>query len=68
MRLDFGSPAARVANKAGKVAIGCAGGLAYGVQGVGPLTFNTYSGSATEGAIMAEWAHKKRRAGATRTC
>lgn len=57
---DFGSPAARVANKAGKVAIGCAGGLAYGVQGVGPLTFNTYSGSATEGAIMAEWAHKKK--------
>lgn len=56
---DFGSPAARVANKAGKIAIGCAGGLAYGVQGVGPLTFNTYSGSATEGAIMAEWAQKK---------
>lgn len=57
---DFGSPAARVANKAGKVAIGCAGGLAYGVQGVGPLTYNTYSGSATEGAIMAEWAYKKK--------
>jgi branched-chain amino acid transport system substrate-binding protein len=56
---DFGSPAARVANKAGKVAIGCAGGLAYGVQGVGPLLFNTYSGSATEGAIMAEWAYTK---------
>jgi branched-chain amino acid transport system substrate-binding protein len=56
---DFGSPAARVANKAGKVAIGCAGGLAYGVQGVGPLTYNTYSGSATEGAIMAEWSYKK---------
>jgi branched-chain amino acid transport system substrate-binding protein len=57
---DFGSPAARVANKDGKVAIGCAGGLAYGVQGVGPLLFNTYSGSATEGAIMAEWAYKKK--------
>jgi branched-chain amino acid transport system substrate-binding protein len=57
---DFGSPAARVANKAGKVAIGCAGGLAYGVQGVGPLLYNTYSGSATEGAIMAEWAYKKK--------
>jgi branched-chain amino acid transport system substrate-binding protein len=55
---DFGSPAARVAGAAGKVAIGCAGGLAYGVQGVGPLLYNTYSGSATEGALMAEWAYK----------
>lgn len=53
---DFGSPAARVANDAGVVAIGCAGGLKYGVQGIGPLVFNTYSGSATEGAIMAEYA------------
>jgi branched-chain amino acid transport system substrate-binding protein len=53
---DFGSPAARVANDAGAVAIGCAGGLKYGVAGVGPLVFNTYSGSATEGSIMAEWA------------
>jgi len=57
---DFGSPAARVAIKKIKVAIGCAGGLAYGVQGVGPLLYNTYSGSATEGAIMAEWAYKKK--------
>lgn len=53
---DFGSPAASVANDAGVVAIGCAGGLKYGVAGVGPFLFNTYSGSATEGAIMAEWA------------
>ena len=51
---DFGSPAARIADKAGKVAIGCAGGLAYGYQGVGPLLFNTYSGSATEGALLAK--------------
>lgn len=57
---DFGSPAARVAGDAGIVAIGCAGGLEYGVQGVGPLLFNTYSGSATEGAIMAEWAYNEK--------
>jgi branched-chain amino acid transport system substrate-binding protein len=55
---DFGGPAARVAGSAGVVAIGCAGGLAYGVQGIGPLLYNTYSGSATEGALMAEWAYK----------
>jgi branched-chain amino acid transport system substrate-binding protein len=56
---DFGSPAARVAGKKGIVAIGCAGGLEYGVQGVGPLLFNTYPGSADEGSIMAEWAFQK---------
>jgi branched-chain amino acid transport system substrate-binding protein len=54
---DLGAPVARTANQSGKLAIGCAGGLQFGLQGVGPLTFNTYPGSATEGAIMAEWAY-----------
>ncbi len=55
---DLGAPVARAANQKGVLAVGCAGGLQFGLQGVGPLTFNTYSGSATEGALMAEWAYK----------
>jgi branched-chain amino acid transport system substrate-binding protein len=57
---DFGAPAARAAGNKGVVAIGCAGGLEYGVQGVGPLLFNTYPGSADEGSIMAEWGYQKK--------
>ena len=50
---DFGGPAAREAEAAGRVAIGCAGAPLFGAQGVGPLTFNAYSGTASEGAAMA---------------
>jgi len=57
---DLGAPVARTANQSGKLAIGCAGGLQFGRQGVGPLTFNTYPGSATEGALMAEWAYNEK--------
>jgi branched-chain amino acid transport system substrate-binding protein len=53
---DFGGPAARVATEQGILAISCAGGPLYGVQGIGPLAFNLYHGSPTEGAIMAEYA------------
>jgi branched-chain amino acid transport system substrate-binding protein len=53
---DFGSPAARVANDKGLLALGGAGGMAYGRQGIGPLTFNLYPGNATEGAVMAQFA------------
>lgn len=57
---DLGAPVARTANQDGKLAIGCAGGLQFGRQGVGPLTFNTYPGGATEGALMAEWAYNEK--------
>lgn len=54
---DFGSPAADAANAAGKLALGGAGGMAYGRQGIGPLTFNLYPGNVTEGATMAQFAY-----------
>lgn len=53
---DFGSPAAQVANADGKLALGGAGGMSYGRQGIGPLTFNLYPGNVTEGAVMAQFA------------
>jgi branched-chain amino acid transport system substrate-binding protein len=53
---DLGGPAAREAGKAGKLAIGCAGGPLYGRQGIGPLLFNTMAGTPTEAAAMAEFA------------
>jgi branched-chain amino acid transport system substrate-binding protein len=52
---DYGGPAARLANKKGILALSCAGGPLFGRQGIGPLTFNTMSGTPTEGAIEAEW-------------
>jgi branched-chain amino acid transport system substrate-binding protein len=54
---DFGSPAALVANGENILALGGAGGMSYGRQGIGPLTFNLYPGNVTEGAVMAQFAH-----------
>lgn len=56
---DQGAPAARAANDAGVVAIGCAGSPQFGAQGIGPLVFSTSAGAGNEGALMAEWAYKK---------
>lgn len=53
---DTGAPAARVANDNGLVALGCAGGPLFGVEGVGPFTYNLYHGSPAEGALLAELA------------
>jgi branched-chain amino acid transport system substrate-binding protein len=53
---DFGSPAAQVANSQGLLALGGAGGMSYGRQGIGPLAFNLYPGNVTEGAVMAQFA------------
>lgn len=55
---DYGAPGARAANEKGVLAITCAGGPGLGAQTIGPLTFNTYSGSPTEAAISAEYAYK----------
>ena len=54
---DFGAPGARAANDKGILAITCAGAPGIGRQTVGPLTFNTYTGSPTESAIDAEYAY-----------
>ena len=55
---DYGAPGARAANGRGILAITCAGGPGLGRQTIGPLTYNTYAGSPTEGAIIAEYAYK----------
>ena len=56
---DLGGPAARAANDKGILAITCAGAPGIGRQAIGPLTFNTYSGSPTESAVNAEYAYRK---------
>lgn len=58
---DFGGPAARVAGSKGLIGIGCAGGPLYGRQGVGPLAFNVYQATPTEGATMASWAYNAKK-------
>ena len=63
---DLGAPGARAANDKGILAITCAGAPGIGRQMIGPLTFNTYTGSPTESAIDAEYAYRT-RAGAART-
>jgi branched-chain amino acid transport system substrate-binding protein len=55
---DIGGPAARTVNEQNVIAMSCAGGPLYGYDGVGPLTYNMYPGSRTEGAMLAEYAKK----------
>ena len=56
---DFAGPAARTAQSRGLLTMACAGSPVFGKQGIGPLAFNAYSGTPTEGAVMAEFAMKK---------
>lgn len=51
---DLGAPVADAGQNAGVPIFGCAGGLQWGAQGLGGLTYNFYPGSATEGRIMAD--------------
>jgi branched-chain amino acid transport system substrate-binding protein len=55
---DLGGPGARAAGEEGVLAITCAGAPGLGKQATGPLTFNTYAGSPTEGAIGAEYGYE----------
>jgi len=55
---DYGAPGARAANDKGILAITCAGAPGIGRQTIGPLTFNTYTGSPTESATGAEYAYQ----------
>jgi len=54
---DLAAPGARAANEQGVLAITCAGAPGIGRQAIGPLTFNTYAGAPTEGAVSAEFAY-----------
>lgn len=56
---DFGGPALREANAEGFVGFSLAGDTKLGYHGVGPLAFNAYPGSPTEGAAAAEFAFEK---------
>lgn len=56
---DMGAPIAQAGEAAGVVTAGCAGALQWGAQGLGPLTYNFYPGSATEGRLMAGLATEK---------
>lgn len=55
---DLGGPGARAANEKGVLAITCAGAPGIGRQAIGPLTFNTYGGAPTEGAVSAEYGYE----------
>ena len=54
---DFGAPAAIAASKADKVSLGGAGAPEYALQGLGPLHFNVYQGTPTEGVTLAQFAY-----------
>ena len=56
---DQGSPAAAIAQRAGKISMFlCAGDPKAGIQGVGRYSFSAGIASQVEGAAIAEWAHK----------
>lgn len=56
---DIGGPAAQAASQKKVVSIGCAGGPLFGKTGLGPYVFNTYVGSPTDGAVLADFALSK---------
>lgn len=53
---NFGSPAAQEAQKAGKLALSCAGSALFGSVGIGPLAYSVNESSATGAAVAAEFA------------
>lgn len=56
---DEGSPAAAIAQRAGKISMFlCAGDPKAGVAGIGRYAFTAGIASQLEGATIAEWAHK----------
>lgn len=60
---DFGAPAALAAEDAGRVSFFlCAESVKAGIQGVGPHSFSASVLAAVQGATMAEWAYKEKKA------
>lgn len=58
---DFGGPAALAAQSQGVLAFStCTADPKFGVQGIGNMAFTMNSGTPAQGAIMAEWAYKKK--------
>lgn len=54
---DYGSPAARVAQQKGLLALTNVGDPRFGVKGVGPNVYNIYQATPTEGAAAAQFAY-----------
>lgn len=58
---DFGGPAALAAQAQGVLVFStCTADPKFGVQGIGNMAFTMNSGTPAQGAIMAEWAFKKK--------
>jgi branched-chain amino acid transport system substrate-binding protein len=58
---DQGSPAAIVAQQAGKLVFStCAASTDFGPAGIGPLAFTMATAAPVEGAAMAEWAYNEK--------
>jgi branched-chain amino acid transport system substrate-binding protein len=57
---DFGAPGAFVAQQNNVVAFSAASDPKFGVKGVGPLAFSISNAGQAQGALMAEWAYKKK--------
>lgn len=58
---DQGSPAAIVAQEAGKLVFStCAASTDFGPTGIGPLAFTMATAAPVEGAAMAEWAYNEK--------
>jgi branched-chain amino acid transport system substrate-binding protein len=57
---DFGAPGAFVAQQNNVIAFSAASDPKFGVKGVGPLAYSISNASQAQGALMAEWAYKKK--------
>jgi branched-chain amino acid transport system substrate-binding protein len=53
---NLGAPAATEAQKAGKIALSCAGSALFGPVGVGPLAFSVNESSTTQASVGAQFA------------
>ena len=66
---DLGSPAALVAQEAGKIGVSlCAASTAFGPQGIGNLAYTMGLAGVTEGAAAAEWAYEDQKWTSTYVC
>ena len=57
---DFGAPGAFVAQQNNVIAFSAASDPKFGVKGVGPLAYSISNAAQAQGALMAEWAYKKK--------
>jgi branched-chain amino acid transport system substrate-binding protein len=56
---DFANATARLANESGILNFGGAGSTLFGLENLGPLTFNIWHGNPTEAAVIASFMQEK---------